>query len=114
VLQATVDDSAGGTARVGDYVFPLSMPTPSGKGAPISLAIRPESIRLNGAETCDINAPADIQDVSFLGSVIRIRAVVLSTPVEFDIFNQPDMPPPAPGSRVNVGINSRDLLLLSD
>jgi hypothetical protein len=30
------------------------------------------------------------------------------------MFNQPDMPPPAPGSRVNVGINSRDLLLLAD
>ena len=114
VLQATVEDSASGTVRVGDFVFPVSMAAPSGNGARISLAIRPESIRLKGAEACDINVPADIQDVSFLGSVIRIRAMVLGAPVEFDMFNQPDMPPPAPGSRVTVGINSRDLLLLAD
>jgi putative spermidine/putrescine transport system ATP-binding protein len=114
VLQGTVEDSHGGMVRVGGVVLPLGKSLLPARGATVSLAIRPESIRLKGAEACDVRVPADIRDVSFLGSVIRIRATVLGAEVEFDMFNQPDMPPPAPGSRVDVGLNSRDLLLLTD
>ncbi len=114
VLQGTVEDSAGGMVRVGDVVLPLAMPVSSARGTPVSLAVRPESIRLKDAGACNVRVPAEIRDVSFLGSVIRIRAMVLGAEVEFDMFNQPDMPPPAPGSRVDVGLNSRDLLLLAD
>ncbi|PZF78923.1 spermidine/putrescine ABC transporter ATP-binding protein [Aestuariivirga litoralis] len=114
VLQGEVEDGAAGTVRVGEARLPLAAPIAAAKGARVALAVRPESVRLKGAETCDIEVPADIQDVSFLGSVIRIRAAMLGTRVEFDMFNQPDMPPPAPGSRVTVGLNSRDLLLLAD
>jgi putative spermidine/putrescine transport system ATP-binding protein len=112
VLQGAVEDAAAGRVRVAEAVLPLATPIAATKGTAVSLAIRPESIRLNGAETCDIQVPAEIGEVSFLGSVIRIRATMLGTPVEFDLFNQPDMPPPVPGSRVTVGLNSRDLLLL--
>ena len=114
VLQGRVEDGPGGMVRVGGVVLPLDMPVPFARGAAVSLAVRPESIRLNGAEGCNVKVPAEIRDVSFLGSVIRIRATVFGVEVEFDMFNQPDMPPPAQGSRVDVGLNSRDLLLLSD
>ncbi len=112
VLQGKVEDAAAGMVKVGETSLPLATPVAAARGADVLLAIRPESIRLKDAGTCNIQVPAEIGEVSFLGSVIRIRAQVLGTPVEFDMFNQPDMPPPVPGSRVTVGLNSRDLLLL--
>jgi putative spermidine/putrescine transport system ATP-binding protein len=112
VLQGSVDDGPAGTVMVGGASLRLANPVPAARGTSVSLAIRPESIRLKDAESCDLQVPADIGEVSFLGSVIRIRANMLGTPVEFDMFNQPDMPPPAPGVRVTVGLNRRDLLLL--
>jgi len=110
VLQGRVDGAAPGHVEVGGTRLPLETQAPFGSN--VALAIRPESIRLKGTEACDIRVPASIGEVSFLGSVIRIRASMLGADVEFDIFNQPDMPPPIPGSQVTVGFNRRDLLML--
>jgi len=112
VMNGKVANAARGAITVGGGEITLATPVAASDGASVALAMRPESIRLNGAEACDIRVPADIREVSFLGSVIRIRATILGTPVEFDMFNQPDMPPPVPGSRVTVGLNSRDVLFL--
>lgn len=112
VLNGRVINASRGEVEVDGNALSLSTPIAAMGGASVSLAIRPESIRLNGAEVCETRATAEISEVSFLGSVIRIRAKMLGADVEFDMFNQPDMPPPLPGSRVIVGLNSRDLLLL--
>jgi putative spermidine/putrescine transport system ATP-binding protein len=114
LLQGQIADPARGTVTVEGTEIPTGGPVNGARGAAVSVAVRPESIRLAGAERCDIKVPAEIRDVAFLGSVIRIRAVMLGARVEFDMFNQPDMPPPLPGSRVTVGLNSRDLLVLTD
>ncbi len=112
VMNGKVANAARGAIAVGGGEITLATPVAAAEGASVALAMRPESIRLNGAEACDIKVPADIREVSFLGSVIRIRATILGTAVEFDMFNQPDLPPPVPGSRVTVGLNSRDVLFL--
>ena len=112
VLHGTVEDAAAGKVTISGTSLRLGTPITAAKGTAVALAIRPESIRLSGAETCEFQVPAEIGEVSFLGSVIRIRATIFGTPVEFDMFNQPDMPPPAPGACVPVGFNGRDLLLL--
>ena len=112
ILLGKVEDAAAGVVRAHGETLRLATPIAAAAGTDVALAIRPESIRLAGAERCDIQVPAEIGDVSFLGSVIRIQASMLGTAIEFDMFNQPDAPPPAPGARVTVGLNSRDLLLL--
>ena len=113
VLEGTVDDPGQGVVRVGGMAFSLGKPVAAVRGSSVSLALRPESIRLAGAERCDFTAPADIREVAFLGSVIRIKATMLGFAIEVDMFNQPDMPPPVPGTKVTVGLNSRDLVLLA-
>ena len=113
VLNGKVANAAAGVVDVDGTALRLSTPITVANGTAVSLAIRPESIRLNGAEACDTRIPAEIGEVSFLGSVIRIKATMLGAQVEFDMFNQPDMPPPSPGSHATVGLNSRDLLLLN-
>ena len=88
-----------------------AMPVAAAASTSVSLAIRPESIRFNGADICDTMVSAEIGEGPFLGSVIRIKAKMLGAAVEFDMFNRPDMPQLFPGSRVVVGLNNRDLLL---
>ncbi|MEI7598229.1 MAG: ABC transporter ATP-binding protein [Aestuariivirga sp.] len=112
VLNGKVSNAARGEVEVDGTALTLSTPIAAAGGSSVSLAIRPESIRLNGAEACDTHVAAEIGEVSFLGSVIRIRAKMLGADVEFDMFNQPDLPPPLPGSKVTVGLNRRDFLLL--
>ena len=112
ILSGKVEDAAAGTVRADGETLRLATPIAAAAGTDVAIAIRPESIRLAGAERCDIQVPAEIGEVSFLGSVIRIQARMLGAAVEFDMFNQPDAPPPSPGARVKVGLNSRDLLLL--
>ena len=57
--------------------------------------------------------PAIIDEVHFLGSVIRIRVSVGGQLLSLDTFNQPDRPPPAVGAAVEVSISDRDLLVLA-
>ena len=113
VLTGTIDDSAQGIVRIGGVALQMSTPIAAVSGSSVSVAIRPESIRLARVDLCEFTAPADIREVAFLGSVIRIKAVMLGFDIELDVFNQPDTPPPAPGTRVTVGFNGSDLVLLS-
>ena len=56
--------------------------------------------------------PATIEEVHFLGSVIRVRARVMDTMVALDTFNRPDQPPPSIGSTAEISFSPRDVILL--
>ncbi|MFP5480301.1 MAG: ABC transporter ATP-binding protein, partial [Alphaproteobacteria bacterium] len=63
-------------------------------GETVTVALRPEAIHLGRAEGREVVLPARIEEVHFLGSVIRVRANVAGTVVALDTFNRPDQPPP--------------------
>ena len=114
ILNGTADDPAAGMIRIDG--FPLRLPTSLAvkKDQRVTLALRPENIKLGERIGCDIELPAEITDVTFLGSVIRLKARLFGTELNFDTFNQPNAAPPSPGSRVMIGLNSHDLLVLED
>ena len=60
-----------------------------------------ESNRLHGT----------VEEVSFLGSVVRIRVRFGENAVSLDTFNKPSVPPPDRGTKVTVSF-ARDALLL--
>jgi putative spermidine/putrescine transport system ATP-binding protein len=91
----------------------LGRPLPGAAGDAVSLALRPEAVRL-GAEGCDTRLPATIEDVQFLGSVIRVRARVAGAVVSLDTFNRAEAPPPPAGAAVEIGFNARDVIALGD
>ncbi|GIX13342.1 MAG: ABC transporter ATP-binding protein [Paracoccaceae bacterium] len=109
ILPTTVEDAAAGRVRLAGQPVALDRPLPAG---PVSLAIRPEAVRLGRAPGHDVVLPARIAEVHFLGAVIRLRADVGGTRVALDSFNTSDMPPPKAGSAVELSLRAADLIAL--
>lgn len=97
---------AGGEISVGNRV--------SGRpaGEAVSLALRPEAIALGRREGRDGLVSGTIREVSFLGSVIRVRVEVGDALLSLDTFNSPASPPPVDGERAEISFSSSDMLIL--
>ncbi|MFN6978575.1 MAG: ABC transporter ATP-binding protein, partial [Gemmobacter sp.] len=113
MFAATVDE-AGAATLAGQRVPLADGHRAVRRGDRITLALRPEAIRLGREPGRDIVLPATIDAVSFLGSVIRVRAGVAGTVVALDTFNRPDQPPPPVGSKAEISFAARDVILLPD
>jgi len=81
-------------------------------GPRVTLAGRPETIRLGRDPVRETILDGTITEVHFLGSVIRLRAKVADTTLAFDTFNNSDAPPPKVGDEVELSLAARDLLVL--
>ena len=78
----------------------------------VALAIRPEALTLGKLKSPAVSLKAKIEDVQFLGSVIRLRAKVAGQSVSLDTFNRHEAAPPAIGNQVDIAFHPRDLILL--
>ena len=85
---------------------------PSTKGAPVTLALRPEAIRLGREPGRDVTLPATVEEVHFLGSVIRVRVTVAGAVLSLDTFNRPDQPPPPLGGATEISFSASDVIVL--
>lgn len=112
LLDAAVLEAGSGSLRIGDVPVVLNRAVQGGSGK-VSLALRPETVVLGRRQGRDVVLPGRIADVHFLGSVIRIRVTVADQTVLLDTFNQPDTPPPAVGSQVEISVCESDLLVLA-
>jgi putative spermidine/putrescine transport system ATP-binding protein len=81
-------------------------------GAALSIALRPEALQLGRVEGREVVLPATVEEVHFLGSVIRLRANIAGTRVSLDTFNRADTPPPAIGAAVEISLSGRDAIVL--
>ncbi len=115
ILNGTVSDAVAGAVRVEGGTISLGRPIEGrGTGQPVSLALRPEAAmigRLNGSHA---TLDGTISDVSFLGSVIRIRMEVGGSRISLDTFNKPSIPPPSAGERATISFSPEDVLVLLD
>jgi putative spermidine/putrescine transport system ATP-binding protein len=113
VLEGTVTDSASGLVRVNDRdVSLMNRLNGSRTGDLVALALRPEAIALGPRPGHDTMLDGRIDEVHFLGSVIRVRVGVGNSLVSLDTFNNPSTPPPAVGERAEISFASNDLLVL--
>ena len=78
-----------------------------------SIALRPEAVSLANGAADKNQLSGTVEEVSFLGSVVRIRVRFGENTVSLDTFNKPSEPPPERGQKVTVGF-ARDALLLLD
>jgi putative spermidine/putrescine transport system ATP-binding protein len=93
LIEAEVLDPSSGRVRLGGSSSTLGRPL---GGVRLTLAMRPEVVTLGRAEGRDLVLSGRIDDVHFLGSVIRIQASLAGTRIMLDTFNRPDAPPPRP------------------
>jgi len=71
-------------------------------GDPRSVAVRPESVSLSGSADGRNRMDGTVEDVNFLGSIVRIRVRFAENAISLDTFNNPNLLPPRRGQGVTV------------
>ncbi len=112
-LKATVADAASRSVAIGGTRVTIpALPATARSGEAVSLTMRPEAVVLGGER--DIVLEGTVHEVSFLGSVIRLKVDLGGNALELDTFNDQRTPPPVHGARVKVGIAASDVLVLGE
>jgi putative spermidine/putrescine transport system ATP-binding protein len=113
-LSGEVADTAKGEIRVGTQTLVTSNPLDELKnGQACTLAIRPEAITLNAAGNGKNTVQTVVDDVSFLGSIVRMRTHLGSEVLSMDVFNDPNQKLPARGDTVSLSFAFENLLVLA-
>jgi putative spermidine/putrescine transport system ATP-binding protein len=113
VLRGQVADPAGGRLVVdGQEIIAARGLEGARAGEVRAVAVRPESVSLQAAEADGNRMRGIIEDVNFLGSIVRIRVRFAENAVWLDTFNNPRLAPPAPGQAVTVGFPREAVLVL--
>ncbi len=112
-FEAIVKDSKLGIVAIGNTAVKLT----SGnlvqkKNDTIALALRPEALQLGRQRAPAITLSGRIEDVQFLGSVIRLQVLIEGQQVSLDTFNRHDAAPPAIGSTAELAFQPSDLIVL--
>jgi putative spermidine/putrescine transport system ATP-binding protein len=109
LLRGTVLDASAGRILIdGQSVTTAGSLNGAGQGAPLTVALRPEAVALNGGSGAN-RLNGTIADVNFLGAIVRIRVQVGEHRISLDTFNNPASPPPSRGETVTLGFAASDL-----
>ncbi len=118
VLKGKVTDPAAGKMEIDGQGIVVAKGLAGAKaGEERSVALRPEVAHLEiggagGAGAAGANRMnGTVDEVHFLGSVVRIRVRFKDNTISLDTFNKPSAPPPERGQKVAVSF-ARDALLV--
>ncbi|MBV9976217.1 MAG: ABC transporter ATP-binding protein, partial [Hyphomicrobiales bacterium] len=113
ILRGQVIDPAKGVVRVDEQDIRLDQQIPNaGPGEARAIAVRPEAVTL-GEAGADRNAmKGTIEEVSFLGAIVRVRVRFKDNLISLDTFNSSAAPPPGRGDSVTVTFAPADLQVL--
>jgi putative spermidine/putrescine transport system ATP-binding protein len=119
-LKAKVLDAQAGRLQIDDHEIHAARSIPNAQAGDLwSVALRPEAVRLvdapNGHATLNGGGnlmTGHIEEVAFLGSVVRLRVRFGDGLVLLDTFNNPGTALPERGAQVAVGFGREDLLVL--
>jgi putative spermidine/putrescine transport system ATP-binding protein len=113
ILTASVIDAGTGCIAIdGQEVVAARGVAGAARGATLSVALRPEAVLLAGAGGMRNKLDGTIEEVDFLGSVVRVRVRFAENAVSLDTFNNPNAPPPRHGDKVTISFAPEDLLVL--
>ncbi len=112
-FETRVENASNGMVSIAGV--PMTLPEGNltlRNGASLAIALRPEALQLGRGDGREVVLPATVEEVHFLGSVIRLRANIAGTRVSLDTFNRADTPPPAIGAAVEISLSARDAIVL--
>ena len=113
MLYNNVLDVAGRSVAVDGQRFTLpALPADARQNAALSLTMRPEVVSLGKPNGQDVVFEGKVCEVSFLGSVIRLRVDLGGNSLSLDTFNDTHTPPPQLDQTVQVSLSSNDILIL--
>ena len=112
-LNVTVLDPVAKTVSIdGQTITVPNLPANATANAATTLTLRPEVLSVGARDGNDITLTGTIADVTFLGSVIRLRVSLGKNLVSLDTFNDQRTAPPSRGEPVTLSLASKDLLAL--
>ena len=112
-LQASVTDAASKVVSVDGHTITLpGLADGLTNGSTVTLALRPEAVTLGPRADRTNTLTGKVDEVSFLGSVIRLRVSLGANSISFDTFNDQQTPPPAIGDTVTLSLSGSDILTL--
>jgi putative spermidine/putrescine transport system ATP-binding protein len=113
-FSAMVKDAKKGVIMVNDT--PITVPQLKGKtlasGGQVKFGLRPEALHLGKQAAPAANLPATVEDVHFLGSVIRLRVRLGDQVMALDTFNRSTEKPPVVGGKTVISFDPTDLILI--
>lgn len=109
-----VDPATGRMAVDGQELVTTRALASDDAGKKRLLALRPEAIVLEAPSPGRNTLAATVEDVNFLGSVVRIRARVNEAVLSLDVFNDPGRQLPERGQPVALGFSHDNLLVLEE
>jgi putative spermidine/putrescine transport system ATP-binding protein len=111
IVNGTVVDPATGRIAIdGQEITAARGVVDTTRGEVRPVALRPEALAINGTDGNRLNGTID--EVSFLGAVVRIRVKFSDSAIHIDTFNSPNDPPPKRGDPVTVSFAPEDVLML--
>jgi putative spermidine/putrescine transport system ATP-binding protein len=116
VLKGEAIDPKAGRLRVDGQDIISASPLPANAGEACSVALRPEVATIGNPSIAIADGKnrmiGNIEEVSFLGSVVRIRVRFAENTIKLDTFNNPNAAPPERGAQVAVTFAREDVLVL--
>jgi putative spermidine/putrescine transport system ATP-binding protein len=114
VLPASVVDAARGELTVSGQPIRLAKRFGGGAGREVQVALRPEMVSLGTSANGSNNVSGKVVDVSFLGSIVRIRVALgdEGPVVVLDEFNEPTLTLPSVGDSVTINFPTDGPLVL--
>ncbi|MFZ5882190.1 MAG: ABC transporter ATP-binding protein [Chloroflexota bacterium] len=109
-----MDPSAGIVAMNGIRLTSASDLKEKRKGDKVMIAIRPERIGFIAEGEKENVFDGKVENITFLGSVVRIQLRVGGTVFNMDTFNRPSLQLPQTGDTVRVTCSSKAVLVLSE
>ena len=111
LLQATVVDAKGGILSLAGQNLRTAATLNGAKaGDMLTVALRPEALSLEGGAN---GFGALVEDMNFLGAIVRLRLRAGADVLSLDQFNQPAMSLPAKGSSVTVSVAPEEVIVLA-
>ncbi len=111
-LDAEVVNGAAKSVSVDGQTFTVPKLPDGVANGPVALTLRPEAISLGKPNGEDVVLAGKVSEVSFLGSVIRLRVDLGKNSLSLDTFNDQHTPPPVIDQAVQVSLSSSDILIL--
>jgi putative spermidine/putrescine transport system ATP-binding protein len=115
VLTAQLVDAAAGRLTIDGQEIRAARPVESvGPGKDVSVAIRPEIITIQPGPGDTNRLQGTVEQITFLGSIVRIRIRLKEQVVNFDTFNNPHLSVQEPGQAITVSFSPESCLILGD
>jgi putative spermidine/putrescine transport system ATP-binding protein len=111
LLQATVVDAAAGIVSVAGQTLRTPKALSMGGNQPVTVALRPEAVEIGEAGGVN-RLTGTVEDVSFLGSIVRTRVRVGDASVSLDQFNDPALAASVIGEAITISFPAEATLVL--